>query len=205
MFEDVNRLISCRKSNTRQYNGDRKRANARTMIYKTLHIQLKMKQHEHHPKPRVNIDALEGQTVRVASVVLLMLQGEKSWMRTLWLWQMEHIHGHLWHRYSGTVYQVMAAAVKRSKRWPVDIGDLQLRKSWVTIGLTIDIRYHVTAFRNYWILFSTRYNASIYNAYNSLFDFWVWIYKLFQYFGNIKIILNKLLILVIKIIIKIKK
>jgi hypothetical protein len=36
-----------------------------------------------------------------------------------WGWcfrQMEHIHGHLWHRYSITVNQVMVATVKFSKR-----------------------------------------------------------------------------------------
>jgi hypothetical protein len=33
--------------------------------------------------------------------------GDKSW-----LWHTEHTPGHLWHRYSGTVYQVMVATVK---------------------------------------------------------------------------------------------
>jgi hypothetical protein len=33
----------------------------------------------------------------------------------LWLPQMEHIRGHLWHRYSLTVNQVMVATVKLEK------------------------------------------------------------------------------------------
>jgi len=31
--------------------------------------------------------------------------------------QVDHIHGHLWHRYSITVNQVMVATVKLSKWW----------------------------------------------------------------------------------------
>jgi hypothetical protein len=33
------------------------------------------------------------------------------------LWQVEHIRGHLWHRYSIAVNQVMVATVKLSKWW----------------------------------------------------------------------------------------
>ena len=32
--------------------------------------------------------------------------------------QMEHIRGHLWHKYSIMVNQVMVATAKRSKWWP---------------------------------------------------------------------------------------
>jgi hypothetical protein len=40
------------------------------------------------------------------------------WFRTrLWLRQTEHIHGHLWHRYSPTINQVMVATVKLSTWW----------------------------------------------------------------------------------------
>jgi len=35
----------------------------------------------------------------------------------IWLRQMEHIHGHLRHRYSIAVNQVMMATVKLSKWW----------------------------------------------------------------------------------------
>ena len=44
------------------------------------------------------------------------------------LWQVEHIRGHLWHRYPITVNQVMVATVKLSKWW------LQLNQSQVTLS-----------------------------------------------------------------------
>jgi hypothetical protein len=45
--------------------------------------------------------------------------GNKSWMRKgpKCLRQVEHIRGHLWHRYSITVNQVMMATIKCSKWW----------------------------------------------------------------------------------------
>jgi len=38
-------------------------------------------------------------------------------MTGMWLRQTEHIRGHLWHRHSATVNQVMVVSVKLSKWW----------------------------------------------------------------------------------------
>ena len=35
----------------------------------------------------------------------------------MWWWKTKHIRGHLWHRYSAMVNQVMVATVKLSKWW----------------------------------------------------------------------------------------
>jgi hypothetical protein len=43
-FEDTNEIIKSHKSKDRQYNGQKKKG--QTMIYKTLHIKLKIAQHE---------------------------------------------------------------------------------------------------------------------------------------------------------------
>jgi len=44
------------------------------------------------------------------------------------LQQVEHIHGHLWHRYSITVNQVMLATVKLS-RWWLQLNQVNINKS----------------------------------------------------------------------------
>jgi hypothetical protein len=50
------------------------------------------------------------------ALVLIYIQtrcGDKSWMRK---WQVEHIGGHLWRRYSIMVNQVMVPTLKLSSK-----------------------------------------------------------------------------------------
>ena len=45
-FEDIKGLIRIRKSKDRQHNSLKKMTKGQTMIYKTLHIKLKIEYHE---------------------------------------------------------------------------------------------------------------------------------------------------------------
>jgi len=56
-------VIRIHKSQTDNTMAKRKRAKGQTMIYKTLHIQLKIEQHEPDLKPGVNSGAPEGKAV----------------------------------------------------------------------------------------------------------------------------------------------
>jgi hypothetical protein len=42
----------------RQYNGQKEKTKRQTMIYKTLHIKLKIEWHEPHWKPGVNLGVM---------------------------------------------------------------------------------------------------------------------------------------------------
>ena len=51
----------------------RKRAKKKTMIYKILYRKLKVEQHEHHLKSRVNSGAPEGQVIPAQNVTPVVL------------------------------------------------------------------------------------------------------------------------------------
>ena len=101
----------------------RKRTKGKTAIYKTLHR--KLKQCEFHQKIGVNFEGapeeLTDPVPLVTPVVSLLLQ---TWWYVMkeertgkCLRQVEHILGHLWHRYIVTAYQVMLATITLLKGW----------------------------------------------------------------------------------------
>jgi hypothetical protein len=53
-------------------------------------------------------------TRHVALVSSRMLRNDEE-RNGLWLWQSEHIHGHLWHSYTVTINQDTEATVQLSK------------------------------------------------------------------------------------------
>ena len=69
----------------------------------------------------------------------------------LWLRKTEHVHGHLWHRYSVTVNQDMVAIVKLSKWWRWLNHKKQLVHSKLATGLVTRITQRVPPFQSAWV------------------------------------------------------
>jgi ABC-type uncharacterized transport system permease subunit len=114
-------VIRFRKSKDRQYNNLQKKVK-RTMMYKKLYTKLKIEQHVHQScYSCFKLGDMSKDRATRASVVLLLFQTQWYVMNEerfgLWLQQVEHIHGHLWQKYSVTVNQVMMATIKLSKWW----------------------------------------------------------------------------------------
>ena len=91
-FEDIKVVIRIRKSTKdKQHNGQKKKGQK--------HKQRSTKHYTEIINPESRIPLKTG----------VIRKGQQ------FLRQTEHIRGHLWHRYSVTVNQVMVAFVKRSK------------------------------------------------------------------------------------------
>jgi hypothetical protein len=114
----VSDSVNRRTDNTMSYRNKVKR----TMMYKKLYTKLKIEQHVHQScYSCFKLGDMSKDRATRPSIVLLSFQTQWYVMNEerfgLWLQQVEHIHGHLWQKYSVTVNQVMMATITLSKWW----------------------------------------------------------------------------------------